>query len=98
MSQQMLRAKDGACRSSRRSTASPPSLFWDMQLNNPPHLQQSRSQLEVLLLANVERFKASCPCRRAQAGRQHGTRRILYCKAWLYDTASGFLLTCSHFP
>lgn len=45
MSQEMPRAKDQACQSSRESTKSPPSLFWDMQLNNPRHLEQSMNQL-----------------------------------------------------
>lgn len=45
MSQEILSAKEQACQSSRKSTKSPPSLFWDMQLNNPHHLEQSMKQL-----------------------------------------------------
>jgi len=45
MLQEMLSAKDQACQGSRRSTKSPPSLFWDMQLNNLHHLQPSMNEL-----------------------------------------------------
>lgn len=81
MLHKMLRGKYQLCHRSRKSTK-PASLFWDIQLKNPHHLQKSLKQLQ--LLTSMEYFKVGCSCRRPQS-----VSLLLH-----VCTDSGFLFKC----